>query len=72
MERNENKARKSLIIVLLVIYIIVIFISTYFIIAINKEYKNMLDKDKKGGQLFSYYNQDRNYHFHCYVYLMCQ
>ena len=46
MERNENKARKSLIIVLLVIYIIVIFISTYFIIAINKEYKNnKLEKD---------------------------
>ena len=46
MERNENKARKSLIIVLLVIYIIAIFISTYFIIAINKEYKNnKLEKD---------------------------
>lgn len=46
MERNENKARKSLIIVLLVIYTIVIFISTYFIITINKEYKNnKLEKD---------------------------
>lgn len=46
MERNENKARKSLIIVLLVIYTIVIFISTYFIIIINKEYKNnKLEKD---------------------------
>lgn len=31
----------------------------------NKEYKNMLDKDKKGGQLFSYYNQDRNAEYLC-------
>ena len=29
----------------------------------NKEYKNMLDK--KGGQLFSYYNQDRNAEYLC-------
>ncbi|MEI0447828.1 hypothetical protein R4J03_12335 [Brachyspira intermedia] len=29
----------------------------------NKEYKNMLNK--KGGQLFSYYNQDRNAEYLC-------
>ena len=29
----------------------------------NKEYKNMIDK--KGGQLFSYYNQDRNSEYLC-------
>lgn len=65
MERNENKARKSLIIVLLVIYIIVIFISTYFIIAINKEYKNnKLEKDNLSKTLeekISYLEEKNSY-----------